>query len=78
MYQRRLLKLDLDGLDQTKTHIPRNTIHSKSLSNAWRPMIAMMPKHFVIEDSLRMFGETRANSFNGWFSNAFEFGSLKP
>lgn len=37
-----ILKIDLDGLDQSKTKYPRNTVNSKSLSGMWRPQCHIM------------------------------------
>lgn len=37
--QHRLLKLDLDGMDQAKFRIPRNISASKALSDLWRPQL---------------------------------------
>ena len=38
-----ILKLDIDGLDQSKTRYPRlNSINPKSLSGVWRPQIHVL------------------------------------
>ncbi|CAK8991492.1 Uncharacterized protein SCF082_LOCUS2681 [Durusdinium trenchii] len=53
-----ILKLDIDGLDQSKTRYPRlNSINPKSLTNAWRPQIhvlgciiwGVVESYFVLE-----------------------------
>lgn len=37
-----ILKVDCDGLDQSKTKYPRNLDSSKSLASLWRPQIHML------------------------------------
>lgn len=37
-----ILKIDLDGLDQSKTKYPRNLASSKSLSACWRPQVHLV------------------------------------
>ena len=38
-----VIKLDIDGLDQSKTRYPRlNSINPKSLAGAWRPQIHVL------------------------------------
>ena len=53
-----ILKIDLDGLDQSKTRYPRNTENAKSLAGLWRPQCHVM--------ACIVWGELRSN-----FSNKF-------
>ena len=37
-----ILKVDLDGLDQSKTKFPRNLQSSKTLASCWRPQLHLV------------------------------------
>ena len=37
-----ILKVDLDGLDQSKTKFPRNLASSKTLAACWRPQLHLV------------------------------------